>query len=163
MCDPVLMGSAMIGISAVQQGAQMYQQGQVAEAQEKAIEFSRRADQQATKLQQQEITQQAQENLGVRAREAIAQRARMRVAAGEAGLAGAGRLEAVSRVNQGLDAGAITETASRQLAQSTANMQRLDAQRASLRSRIQQPSLLVSGLKIASTAASVAGQGYFDG
>ena len=143
MCEPTLMTGLAIGSSAVSQVGQVVQANRTASA----LDTQRRA-------QAQEISAQAEGQLGERVKQARRERARLRVAAGEAGVGG-GSVSAQLRdsfAQQNQDAATIARNARFADRASEARTESAFAQ-------IDRPNLLTAGLQIATAGYSGYSQG----
>lgn len=86
MCEPTTI---MIGLSALSAGMGIYGQMETANAQADSLEDSARLQNEALEKQYEQQQKQGTEEVSQVARQAMIEQARMRVAAGESGIAGA--------------------------------------------------------------------------
>lgn len=134
------------------------QQRGAADAQAAAIQANHEQQMRAYEEQQRQNNAAAAQQMSERAREAMIERARLRVIAGESGLAGIStdRIENQSRFNEGYDIASIEANRSNSAAQLYNEARGLRAQSQSRLNSINRPSLLGSGLQI---IGAVAGAG----
>jgi hypothetical protein len=122
-----------------------------ASQQNKAIEQGYAQQMQAVQQQYDQINAQSSQQMSERALEAMKERSRMRVLAGESGVAGIteDRLMNESRFNEGTDMATIEANRSNNLKQTHLDAQGMRAGQMRQLSQIRQPSLIGSGLQIA--------------
>lgn len=140
MCEPVTVGLITAGIAAVG----VYSQIQSAKAQEKALV-------EASRIQQEQIDDAASRDASIAARQMRAEAARIRVAAGEAGL----NLASNSVLAQIHDSAMQAQLSITSINKNRKNLQR--AREAETNSRIaavNHPSYLQAGLQIAGAGLS---------
>lgn len=145
MCSP------MLAITAASAVMGYVQQSQMASAQTSAINASVQAQNDATARQYQQTQEQAAQDVSERAKEAMVERARLRVFAGESGLSGASvdRLGNISRMNEGTDLTTIESNRKNTLEQLHLEARGASAKAQSSLNSITQPNLIGSGLQIA--------------
>lgn len=145
MCNP------MLAIAAAQATFSFVQQSQSARAQEAAIRAGAEASHAAVGRQYQQVQEQTAQDVSERAKEAMIERARLRVFSGESGLSGgsADRLQTMSRMNEGTDMATIEQNRRNTQEQLFEEAKAGNAQARSRLNSIQQPSLIGAGLQIA--------------
>lgn len=142
MCEPLTI--AAVGLSVAAAGASVATQISAAKKQTKAIIA-------AEKVREDEINKSAQADMNDRLREMRREQARVRVAAGEAGLS----TESASVEALLLDSAMQAELANdRTLANRESRQKANDAEATSMLSQIQKPTLLGAGLQIANAGVS---------
>jgi hypothetical protein len=144
--------SLLVGVASSVGG--FMQQGQQAKANRKALQSD--YTQQMDTLQQQykQTNQQATDEMSQRAREAMIEKAKLRVAGGESGLFGGSndRIVNESSFNEGTDIASIESNRQNSLRQIEQEGKGIRAGSVSQISRIQRPSLIGTGLQIAGQA-----------
>lgn len=144
MCDPISMTIAAVATTAVSVVSEI----QAAKAQNKAIAAQ-------FEQQQKEIGQKQVAELNDRARQARKEQARIRVAAGEAGLQLGGSIDGLL-----MDSLTQNSLANERINLNTETQRNASVAEAnSMYSRVQQPTILGAGLRIATAGA----QGYAAG
>lgn len=156
MCNPLLIAAAGVAITAVSAGVTYKQQSDAAEAQTEAIKNDYAHQQSQLEEQQFQTNAQSQQAMSERAQQARAERARLRVAAGESGLAGNvyDSLLRDSYFQEGTDIATLENNRVSRMQQSGMEGQALRSQAQGNLNQVRRPSLLASGLQIAGSAAS---------
>jgi hypothetical protein len=122
-----------------------------ANAQKKAIEQGYAQQMQGVQQQYDQINAQAAQQMSERGLEAMKERSRLRVLAGESGVSGISedRIMNESRFNQGTDMATIEANRANNLKQTKMDAEGMRAGQMRQLSQIKQPSLIGSGLQIA--------------
>jgi hypothetical protein len=148
----------MLGMQAATAVVGYIQQSEAADAQESAVQANYAQQQDALNKQYDQTQQQAKQQVSERAREAMVERARLRVFAGEAGVAGvsSSRIEGISQMREGTDIATIESNRKNTLDQLYQEGKGVRAQNQSRLNSINRPSLLGTGLQIAGSVAGAA-------
>jgi hypothetical protein len=130
------------------------QQGQQAKSQRRAMEANYAQQMDTLQQQYKQTNQQATDEMSARAREAMIERARLRVAGGESGLSGNSndRIVNESSFNEGFDIASIESNRQNSLRQIENEGKGIRSGNITEMSRIQKPSLIGTGLQIAGAA-----------
>lgn len=145
MCEPTTI------IAAVSAVAGLASQAKAASAQAEAIAQAQLASNEATARQYQQVQGQAAEQVSERAKEAMIERGRLRVFAGESGLAGVSvdRIINVSRFNEGSDMATIEANRRNTVDQVAMDARAGFSSNQSRMNSIKKPDLIGAGLQIA--------------
>jgi hypothetical protein len=158
MCDPVSVGIASLAISTATAGIGFMQQSQQASARNKAVRanYSQQID--TFQTQQAHVNKQATDEMSARARENQIEAARLRVVNGESGLFGNtnDRILGESYFNLGTDVASIESNRAAQQKQLIQDAKSIRAGTQTQISQITRPSLIGTGLQIASGATDAA-------
>lgn len=152
MCEPT---SIMVGLTALSTVLAVKGQQEMAKQQEDSIEESARLSNETTQKQYNQIQEQNTDEVSQVARAAMVEQARMRVAAGEAGIAG-NTVDAAmgnSEFNAAEAIAGIGKNTRNNLSQSYLNARAGDAQYKSQMNSIKQPDWVGAGLQIAGSVA----------
>lgn len=155
MCDPTMgLATASLVVGMASSVGGFFQQGQQAKANRKALQSDYAQQMDTLQTQYKQTNQQATDEMSQRAREAMIERARLRVAGGESGLFGGSndRIVNESSFNEGTDMASIESNRQNSLRQIEQEGRGIRAGSVSQMSRIQRPSLIGTGLQIAGQA-----------
>lgn len=158
MCEPTTI---MMGLSlATAAGTAIQtvnQQNKMADAQEKALTDASAQSATQAQIEQAQINEQATDELSLRARTALSERARLRVAAAESGVGGQTTQRVVNNpyTQAGWDMSRIRSNTQKAKQQSSLNAQGRAAGYASQASSIQRGSMAGAGLQIAGAGADM--------
>lgn len=167
MCDPLSIGLSMAGLQMISTGMEISQQNAQAEAGAEAANQAAAYDYQLANLQEQQINEQAALDKFERKRQAIRERSKIAVAAGEGGVGGVSPMRQLANalLQASYDTSIIETSRQNQIMQAEATKQGTYAQ---AQSRINQYKSMVTSpfmsvLKIGSSGVAGFATGYGTG
>lgn len=168
MCEPISLtalgitagelAAASLAVGVLSAGASFAQQADQASKTDKAAKENYAQQSEALKVQYEQTQKQATDDMSERAREAMIERARLRVIGGESGLSGGSndRIENESQFNLGTDIASIESNRQNSMRQLKEEGKSLRAGSQSQINQIKRPSLIGTGLQIAGSAVDAA-------